>query len=115
MKLFRLIAPLLLGTVQLLAVPAWSRHVPRTVPAALASLALVLAAAGATSAVAQQAPAALPASPPATPRAVCGPGSVPEPGIQGRVPVCRCTTLEKRVGRRLSLCSSPRSRRTVTP
>lgn len=59
---------------------------PRTAPAVLTSLALVLAATGLTglgpAASAQEAPA----SPPSTPRAVCGPGAVPEPGRQGRVP-----------------------------
>ena len=57
---------------------------PRTAPALLASAALVLTAAAVTVAApssAQQAPA----SPPSVPRAVCGPGSVPEPGMQGRV------------------------------
>ncbi len=58
----------------------------RSTPAVLASLALVLLATGTagtvlTSASAQE----LPASPPVTPKAVCGPGSVPEPGLQGRV------------------------------
>lgn len=52
---------------------------PRT---ALVGLALLAAVAAATPAAAQQAPA----SPPSTPRAVCGPGAIPEPGIQGRVP-----------------------------
>ncbi|MCW2606515.1 MAG: hypothetical protein JWO60_1208 [Frankiales bacterium] len=55
----------------------------RSAPAALTSLALLLAAAGlSTTASAQTAPA----EPPSTPRAVCGPGALPEPGIQGRVP-----------------------------
>jgi hypothetical protein len=60
--------------------------VTRTAPAVLASLALALTGAGLTvptmtAAVAQEAPA----SPPVTPRADCGPGSLPEPGMQGRV------------------------------
>ena len=55
----------------------------RSAAALLASL--VLAAASLTSGATASAEVA-PASPPATPRAVCGPGSVPEPGIQGRVP-----------------------------
>lgn len=57
----------------------------RSTAALLATLALGLAGTGVmtgATATAQDAPA----SPPATPRAVCGPGSVPEPGIQGRVP-----------------------------
>jgi hypothetical protein len=61
--------------------------VSRTTPAALASLALVLAAAGVTGTVASSASAQqAPVSPPAVPRAVCGPGSIPETGMQGRVP-----------------------------
>ena len=60
---------------------------PRRTPAALASLALALVAGGLTAAVPMSASAQeAPASPPSTPRAQCGPGSVPEPGIQGRVP-----------------------------
>ncbi|GAC1439840.1 MAG: hypothetical protein NVS3B26_05600 [Mycobacteriales bacterium] len=58
---------------------------PRNPPAAaLAGFALVVAAVGlsAGTSVATDAPA----SPPSTPRAVCGPGAIPEPGIQGRVP-----------------------------
>ena len=41
-----------------------------------------------------QAPIQQPAEPPqdATPRAVCGPGSKPEPGIQGRVPAGSATS-----------------------
>ncbi|MBK5307274.1 MAG: hypothetical protein JJD92_11360 [Frankiaceae bacterium] len=50
------------------------------VPAGLACLAVALVAIAGAS-VAADAP-----SPPSTPRAVCGPGSIPEPGIQGRVP-----------------------------
>ncbi len=55
----------------------------RSTPALLASLALLLGGVGlsTTTASAQTAPA----EPPSSPRAVCGPGSVPEPGMQGRV------------------------------
>jgi hypothetical protein len=52
-----------------------------TVLASLAGLCLAASALGAT-ASAQEAPG----TPAPTPRAVCGPGSVPEPGVQGRVP-----------------------------
>ena len=57
---------------------------PTRTPTVLASLAAVSLAAGAlgATATAQEAPG----PPPATPRAQCGPGSVPEPGMQGRVP-----------------------------
>ena len=52
---------------------------PRT---ALVGFALLAAVVVATPVAAQPAPS----SPPSTPRARCGPGAVPEPGIQGRVP-----------------------------
>ncbi|GAC1610979.1 MAG: hypothetical protein NVS3B26_20920 [Mycobacteriales bacterium] len=57
----------------------------RRAPFVLVALGGVLAIAGSTASTAAAATAAAGSTPPATPRASCGPGGIPETGIQGRV------------------------------